>query len=381
MRTLLCLLSCFAGLWFCQSQELRITEIKRDQDQTILSWSGGAPPYQLQRSVDLSDWRDFGEPVEEVTLSLDGDESLQFYRVMSLASVPAIGEYLGQLRVAEGEFGFPLARHRLKSIWDFYYPEGSSEERTALGFFSTLIAKVELLEGAKPTLIAAPLGAFMGGTITSTDRTIRSTWSSGAGEAKRDYTLDLSFRYDVSQRRPKINLSDPTYKLRCRYAVPQLHVDRAGELGTTREDEVELVEIEENSNAPDWWRRKVEVAKGEVSIDAAYEIGVPNIEGGPAFIFKTPLLTQWAQTRITGLTTDNIELKSRFSQTYFPFHHNFVETLYLEPQLEPGISEEILTELRALNIRFIIPSEPTAFPNSESSLKVIGFDDTIRSLE
>ena len=335
----------------------------------------------MQESSDLSDWLDLAEPLEDRAIALPANGSQRFYRVLSLAAVPALGEYIGQLRVAEGEFGVPLARHRLKSIWDCYYPEGSSEERSALGLFSKLMVRLEILEGTERSVMTAPLRDLPNGTMTHTEKSIRVTWSRGGGDAQRDYTLDLSFRYDVSQQRSKINLSDPSYKLRCRYAVPQLHVDQSGELGTIREDEVELVEIADNSNAPAWWQRKLAVSRGGVSVNGSYEIGVPNIEGGPAFIFKTPLLTQWGQTRITGLTSEAIELKSRFSQSYFPFHHNFVETLYLEPALEPGISDGILAELREQNIRFIVPTEPTAFPNSESTLQVIGFDDTIRSLE
>jgi hypothetical protein len=191
----------------------------------------------------------------------------------------------------------------------------------------------------------------------------------------------MSFRYDVSEQRPSIHLSDPSYKLTCRYAQPQLLLDRSGDLGETREDEVELVEIADNSNAPAWWQRHLEVSKGDVMVDSRYEIGVPNLGGGPAFIFKTPLLTRWDRTVVTGLTTEPIELMSRFSQSYYPFHHNFVETVYLEPQLEPGISEETLAELRDQNIWMIVPTQPTAFPNSESTLQVIGFDNKLRPLE
>jgi hypothetical protein len=84
---------------------------------------------------------------------------------------------------------------------------------------------------------------------------------------------------------------------------------------------------------------------------------------------------------VTGLTTEPIELRGHFSQSYYPFHHNFVETVYLEPQLEPGISEVILAELRDQNIWLIVSTQPTAFPNSESTLQVIGFDHKLRQLE
>lgn len=355
--------------------------ITREQNQTTLSWSGGTPPFQLQQSSDLSEWNDVADPVDSNEIIIGSAESLRFFRVRSLSSSPDLEGYVGQLRVAEGEFGEPLARHRLKSIWDVYYPQGDPANLTALDFFNSVIVKLEILEGTERTIITAPLNEFPQATVTHSEKSIRSEWSTGMGDDQRDYTLEMTFRFDVSQRRPSIHLSDPSYQLTCRYARPQLLIDRSGDLGETQEDEVELVEVADNSNAPAWWQRQIEVSKGGVTVDSRYEIGVPNLGGGPAFIFKTPLLTQWDRSVVTGLTTEPIELTSRFSQSYYPFHHNFVETVYLEPRLEPGISEAILAELRDQNIWMIVPTQPTAFPNSESTLQLIGFDNKLRQLE
>lgn len=111
-----------------------------------------------------------------------------------------------------------------------------------------------------------------------------------------------------------------------------------------------------------------------------FRIGRPVLQGDPAFIFKTPVLTHWERpTRLTGLISQPVELASRFSQTYHPGHHNFVETLFLEPALEPGIDPEILAELEAENIRVIIVENPTAFPELSPSIRILGFDDTLRA--
>jgi hypothetical protein len=284
---------CFITSWICQSQDLTITGITREQNQTTLSWFGGTPPFQLQQSVDLSEWNDVADPVDSHEISLGSDEVLRFFRIRSLPSTPNLEGYVGQLRVAEGEFGEPLARHRLKSIWDVYYPEGDSANLTALEFFNRVIVKLEILEGRGHTIMTAPLNGFPQATVTNSEKSIRSEWSTGLGDDKRDYTLEMTFRFDVNERRPSIHLSDPFYKLTWRYAQPQFLIDRSGDLGETREDEVELVEIADNSNAPAWWQRHLEVSKGDVTVDSRYEIGVPNLGGGPAFIFKTPLLTQW----------------------------------------------------------------------------------------
>ncbi len=361
-------------------QGASLTGVARDGDQTNLIWEGGEPPFQVQSSVNLTDWQDRGSPTEASEASVSSDDAVQFFRVLSSISVTNLGEYIGQLRVAEGEFGTHLARHRLKSIWDFYAPEGMPLERTAARFFETALVKLEILEGDVRSIYTSRLGDLPNAELAVTDRTIRVNWSTGTDAELRNYTLNLAFRYNTAQARQAINLSDPTYTFSCRYAGPQFDIDRAGESVTTRSDEVELVEIADNSNTPAWWRRKLGVEKGDISVTSQFEIGVPNIEGGPAFIFKTPLLTQWTRTQVLGLTSEPLELVSRFSQSYYPFHHNFVETLYLEPALEPGIDASLLTELREMNIRFIVPTQPSAFPEQESTLRVIGFDGVIREL-
>jgi hypothetical protein len=53
------------------------------------------------------------------------------------------------------------------------------------------------------------------------------------------------------------------------------------------------------------------------------------------------------ETTISGLTSEPITLRGRYSQTYLPGHHNLLEFFIFEPQLEDGIAPEILDELRA----------------------------------
>lgn len=52
-------------------------------------------------------------------------------------------------------------------------------------------------------------------------------------------------------------------------------------------------------------------------------------------------------------TTEPIILQEYYSQTYGPEHHNFAEHFLFEPQLESGISQSILDELQAQDIRLI----------------------------
>jgi hypothetical protein len=67
----------------------------------------------------------------------------------------------------------------------------------------------------------------------------------------------------------------------------------------------------------------------------------------------TAPLSSWVETVIEGYTSEPIVLHGWYSQTYRPEHHNFAEHFMFEPRLEPGISQQILDELRAQDIRLI----------------------------
>ncbi|MBP8304015.1 MAG: hypothetical protein KBE04_07810 [Phycisphaerae bacterium] len=76
-------------------------------------------------------------------------------------------------------------------------------------------------------------------------------------------------------------------------------------------------------------------------------------EAYPNWGGTTAPLKRWGQTEIEGLTTEPIVLRGYYSQTYRPEHHNLQENFLFEPRLEPGISQGILDELRAQDIRLI----------------------------
>ncbi len=73
---------------------------------------------------------------------------------------------------------------------------------------------------------------------------------------------------------------------------------------------------------------------------------------GAAAGYTAPL-SRWVETVIEGYTSEPIVLHGWYSQTYRPEHHNFAEHFMFEPRLEPGISQQILDELRAQDIRLI----------------------------
>lgn len=68
---------------------------------------------------------------------------------------------------------------------------------------------------------------------------------------------------------------------------------------------------------------------------------------------NTAPLKRWDHTIIEGLTTQPIVLRGYYSQTFRPEHHNLVEHFLFEPRVEPGISADLLNQLKAKDIRFI----------------------------
>lgn len=207
-------------------------------------------------------------------------------------------------------------------------------------------------------------------------------WRFGEADERRDYELRMRFRYSIRASRSDIHLSDPRYTLTCTYAQPQPEedfVDGGPVIVETMKDESELYELSDG-NVPKWLSRDHRFKVGSVTVATKYALGIPNLEGSQAFIWKTPILDSWEQTTVTGLTTIPLEISDRFTQSYYPGHHNFVEAFWIEPAILPGISEETRKELREANIRFIVAVHPSAFPGEPSALQVVGFDLKFRDL-
>jgi len=89
----------------------------------------------------------------------------------------------------------------------------------------------------------------------------------------------------------------------------------------------------------------------------------------------TAPLKRWEQTIIEGLTTEPIVLQGYYSQTYRPEHHNLVEHFLFEPRLEPGISAEIVDQLRDQNIRLIHLILDHTSDGDQSRIVTYGFDE------
>ena len=346
-------------------------------DSVRLAWEGGTPPFQVQYSTTPGTWSDIGDPTDARTTLLPANRERVLYRVHALGHA-GLGAHVGQLRVMEGEFGEVLSRHRLKSIWDFHKPSGQFSPSTPAEFFRGLIVRFKHLEGTRIETWVGTLESFPNGSATVTPRKLTFRWLAGVNDLRRAYVLELDFSYEINKPRASESLlSDPSYTLSCTYAAPQMAIDWNWTVSTTNRDVVNLAEIDDNGDR----QLSHTIRSGGAAVTTRYAYGREYQQGNLPFIYKTFILSRWTHPTVcSGLTSRPFMLSSRFAQSYDPFHHNFVETFWMEPELEPGIDPTLLEELRAANIRMIIATHPSAFPEQPHQIRILGFDGSIREL-
>ena len=170
---------------------------------------------------------------------------------------------------------------------------------------SRIRAKLVYREGNELRTFVGTLADLPGAEIAIASKEMTVTWSFGKGEAKRDFALEMTFRYSIGSSRNNIHLSYPRYTLTCDQATPQPELGFRNQRITiveTKEDEVSLYEIFED-DGPRWWNCEWSFNVGDVEVSTQFELGVPLLEGNQAFIWKTPILKNWDSTTIAGLTT------------------------------------------------------------------------------
>lgn len=94
------------------------------------------------------------------------------------------------------------------------------------------------------------------------------------------------------------------------------------------------------------------LSDGGVTIDTRFQW----VPGGAAAGYTFDLAS-WERTIITGLIPRPIELRSWWSQTYRPGHHNFSEDFVFDPRLEPGMPPAILHALSQAGVAYLLVSE------------------------
>lgn len=306
--------------------------------------------------------------MEYKKLAPDGDLVIKQVReVPQAGETPAITPFLvnepARYCLLQGESGEVFAIHRLKSQWQLetlslrLAPESLSEclygpasvEYMADGVLRTLDSPLAQWPGASHSYTTPDPNAG-----ASPDAPVGSTvdeWRVDDLQNPRTYRLqtnDIPTLVSATES-AVVTLRDfGRLLLEVEYEQPVLQWDWPSVVQTTR-NQVWLVPALEPSSGDLLQERRFEDANGVIIETTFYWPPVPK---GPTAGYTAPL-ARWVETRITGYTTEPIVLQGYYSQTYKPEHHNFAEHFLFEPQLEPGVSSEILAELGARGIRQI----------------------------
>lgn len=370
---------------------LQITNITRQaaSNAVTVQWRGGQGPYLLRTSQELLTWSDQGEPATGRSRQLAAFGPRSFYRVADLNPTNLYGLLFGLIQTDQGEFGGIFARHRLKSRLWLYKTTGAphtSATYRPTNYWGKLLANFQTHSNGQVQTWTGPLENL--GTVTTPGnaRTMTITWTNGAGPAQRIFSLSFVFPYNINTSRANSgttapNASDPMMTLRCAYAtaVKELNFGTTSLSDTTMDSTVMYQLDPANASAP-WLTRDYVVAKNGVRVSLHYLEGLPLIEGNSPFIWKTFILDRWlSPSTAGGGSLPTFSTDSYFSRTLLPGHHNFVETVLLEPALDPALSSATRAALSAANIRYLYTFKDHDIGLSDDDIRYIGFDNTVRS--
>lgn len=365
------------------AQQANIADFAIASNVVTLAWEGTWPPYLVQTSSNLLDWCDQGDLLNgTATGALAAARAEACYRVRHLNPTNELGDFYGLVQTEQGEGGEPLGRHRLKSRWWLFKPQGTLSNSPA-AFFRQLIVFYQHAEGAGVATFAGRLDA-LGAVATPGDADLLTVaWTNGAGQDRRSCLLTLDFPYKVNAVRAQAPLpSDPFYHLQCVYDVPQPELDPyEWRMVTTATDQVYLAELAPaDTNSYMTPMQSYAVVAGGMKVAHAYWDGLPLWEGSPPMVFKTYILDRWtAPSWVSGGGLPAFGTDSYFARTMLPGHHNFFESVLIEPARDPAINESVREALRAANVQYIHTQHYFYEGMGTDEIRFIGFDGAIHA--
>lgn len=360
--------------------------LTRGVNAVTVNWHGGHGPFLVETATDSGHWSAQGDPVAGTSLTLPGFASRAMYRIVDLDADDRQGSLLGLIQTDQGEFGPLLGRHRLKTRLWLYSTKGpphTSPTFTAADYFRTLIVVRQYLEAGRVRTWTGALES-LGTVATPSNSRMTVTWSDGAGETRRTFVLSLTFPYPLANSRTTAPLaSDPRYELSCTYATPQpeFDYDDSGMIltQTTRQETTALYQLDpKNGTSPFPAPRQYTVSDSGAQVNLHFLEGVPLLEGSPPFIWKTYILDRWLSPSTGSGSLPGFSTDSWFARTLHPGHHNFVETVLLEPALDPAVADTTRTTLQAANIRYIYTFKDLDIGVNTDDIRYVGFDNHLR---
>jgi len=362
-------------------------DLQRMGDDVTIHWHGGHGPFVVEAWLPDAGWSAQGDPVIQRSVTLPGAAATGLYRIVDVDAAARHAQPFGMIQTDQGEFGPLLGRHRLKTRFWFYLsqaPPHTSPTFTTEDYFRKLHVVRQYLDDGCVRTWTGNLESL--GTMTRPTATrMVIEWADGGGPTTRAFTLTLNFPYSITTARSQAPLtSDPSYTLRCDYARPQPEIDHDGTglviTRTTTTESTALYQLNpDNPNAPFPIPRKYTVNDRGIEVNLHFLEGVPLLEGSPPFIWKTFILDRWlSPTTASGPTLPAFVTDSWFSRTLMPGHHNFVETVLIEPALDPALSESTRAALLADNIRYLYTFKDLDIGIGSDDIRFIGFDDSLR---
>jgi hypothetical protein len=281
--------------------------------------------------------------------------------------------------VFQGEHGDLISHHRLKSDWTFHV---RTTRLVETNLSQSLFTHLEgaWLEGTNRVVFGGTPSQLPGYAFRPSPDYLSDGWVQGVGDRRRDLELRTYRRgLTTSREGPLVLLPDHSLQLAVRYAVDQPtlgYQPETGEFGPsfTREEYVYLAPV--TPVTKESLRQERVITSGPITVQTTFWWPAPpkGISAG-----YTAPVQAWVETRITGLASTEIVLRNEWSQTYHPGHHNFFEEFLFEPRLEPSVSESVLQELEAKNIRAIALGLPRG-GGGDGFAYIWGLDGAFRKL-
>jgi hypothetical protein len=363
--------------------QTRMAGVSRTPSAVTLDWLGGYGPWLVESSRDLTNWCDHGDLASSSNRTLSAFARQQFYRVADVNPTNGFGAFFGLLESEQGESGALLGRHRLKSRLWLYKTRGSphtSPSATPANYWRKLLVNYQWVEEGRVRTWTGPLET-LGNIATPAAGSMTVAWTRGTGPSLRTFLLTLDFPYNVNSPRSVFLPSDPNnMALKCTYATPQPELNPySATLNWVTNDTTSLAELA--PDAESWWpTRNYRVSKNGVQVTLNYLEGLPLYQGSPPFIFKTFILSRWLSPSTGGGgSLPDFSTDSWFARTLLPGHHNFTETVLLEPALDPALSETTRAALASANVRYIQVFKDHDIGLSPDDILFIGHDNTVRS--
>ncbi len=250
--------------------------------------------------------------------------------------------------VFQGEFGALFANHRLKSWWSLQ--TANLPLADPIPAASPLRAlEVTWLEGLRPVTRRGALASFPDHQSRREGDHWMDRWTWGEDVTRRTLELRTTLPTELPPGQPPpVFLSDGSLELTVTHRQPQPELDWNGPT-QTRTDVVRLAPVE--PVGPRSLPQVRQFTHRGLTVETRF-YWPPN-PTGPVAGYTAPVQA-WVETRLTGLTSRPLVLRSPFAQTYRPGHHNFTEDFLFDPHLEPDLEPELRAELLARNLRGVV---------------------------